>query len=189
MKVRRDAKLKSLAIPRQIEVARVIEETGVTPASLERLKEIGIEVGSIATLSRFWAWYQDPMQRAAREMEAAGSVTEFLLDRARKEQPGLDQEELYRRGQEIFAQLAIATRDPKIWLATQSIHRDRERVGLKGKELELAERRFRWETAEMFLKWYEDKRATEIASSGASASEKIERLGQVMFGDLWDAGK
>jgi hypothetical protein len=38
---------------------------------------------------------------------------------------------------------------------------------------------------EQFLKWYEDKRAKDIVESRASNSDKLELLGQTMFGKDW----
>ena len=40
-----------------------------------------------------------------------------------------------------------------------------------------------------FLDWYDDKTAREIASSNLSQSDKIEKLGQAMFGEDWDTSK
>lgn len=61
---------------------------------------------------------------------------------------------------------------------------------LKGKRLEqqdralhLAEAKFRRETAELFLTWYEDTRAKEIAASAAGKDIKTEKLVQLFFGD------
>jgi hypothetical protein len=52
-------------------------------------------------------------------------------------------------------------------------------------QLELDRRRFQRETCELFLKWAEDQQARAIAAGGQTNSEKIERLGQLMFGDDW----
>lgn len=185
-KIRKDAKLKGLPLNRQSEVIAVIDECGITEAALERLSGIGIEVRSLATLSRFYAWYNDPIQRVARDLEAYGNLTEFYLDHERRGGRKVDPKEQFERGQQMFAEMAIAMRDPKTWLATQTIHRERERVDLKAKELDLAERKFRRDTARLYLEWAEDQRAREIVTSGATQAEKIERLGRVMFGDLWE---
>lgn len=59
---------------------------------------------------------------------------------------------------------------------------DRERLGQGAEALELERQKFQRTTCELFLKWYEDKRALEAASSGDNA-ERIEKLGQLMFGE------
>ena len=41
-------------------------------------------------------------------------------------------------------------------------------------------------TCEAFLKWFADKRAREIVEGSGSNAEKIERLGQAMFGEDWE---
>ena len=43
--------------------------------------------------------------------------------------------------------------------------------------------RFQRETAELFAKWYADKRAAEILASKEGKQVKMERLVQLMFGD------
>jgi len=55
----------------------------------------------------------------------------------------------------------------------------------KKRELELNEKRFQRETCELFVKWTADERAKAIASGTGTNSEKIERLGQLMFGEDW----
>ena len=53
------------------------------------------------------------------------------------------------------------------------------------KKLALERLKFQRQTAEIFLKWYEDKRAREIVESRDGNAEKIERLGRAMFGEYW----
>jgi hypothetical protein len=62
---------------------------------------------------------------------------------------------------------------------------DTKKIQQKDQQLNLAERKFRRDTAELFVKWAEDKRAKEIITAGVSNSEKIERLGELMFGEDW----
>lgn len=58
-----------------------------------------------------------------------------------------------------------------------------QRLAQQDRALHLAESKFRRETAEMFLKWYEDTRAKEIAASNAGKDIKTEKLVQLFFGD------
>jgi hypothetical protein len=66
-----------------------------------------------------------------------------------------------------------------------SLRLNREKLAQAEKALELEERKFRRTTCEMFLKWRDDRRATEIADGPGSTDEKVEALGQHIFGDLW----
>jgi hypothetical protein len=185
-KVRHDAKLKSLPITRQAEVMEVVAECGVTKAAIEKIqRDLRIDVRSLATLAEFRTWYMSPEQRMVRELETAGSVTAVVMDRMRQSVPGITTEELFEFGQRFFSEQAIALQDPKTWQITQAAHRDRERVALKGRELELDQQRFQRETTELFIQWVENEQAKAIASSGATHSEKIQRLGQLMFGEGW----
>jgi hypothetical protein len=47
----------------------------------------------------------------------------------------------------------------------------------------LSEKQWQLRTAELFLKWYEDRRAAEIAEGKAKRDVKIEQLRLLMFGD------
>ncbi len=57
------------------------------------------------------------------------------------------------------------------------------RLAQKDRELALAEARFQRQTAELFLKWYADQQARQIAESRADAGDKAAQLIQLMFGD------
>src|SRR5581483_8167837 len=50
--------------------------------------------------------------------------------------------------------------------------------------LNLAEAKFQRETAKLFLKWYADKRAAEIAEGKGKSDVKIEQLRLLMFGEV-----
>lgn len=52
----------------------------------------------------------------------------------------------------------------------------------RNRQLALEETKFRRQTAELFLKWYEDKRAKEIVESKGAKETKMEDLVQLMFG-------
>jgi len=53
-------------------------------------------------------------------------------------------------------------------------------------QLALEKQKFARQTAELFIKWYDSQQAKEIAASPASNTEKIEKLGALMFGDEWN---
>ena len=185
-KTRRDAKLKSLPLTQQDAVIQLAKDFGITPATLARLRtELGIEVRSLATLSEFWHWWHEPHQRIAREIETAGSVTALVVEKLRATQPTVTEDELFRLGQRIFAERAIALQDTESWVKTQGAARDKERVALKGEEVELARVKIQRETCELFVQWSNDQRARDIVNSGASREQVIEQLGLAMFGESW----
>jgi hypothetical protein len=63
------------------------------------------------------------------------------------------------------------------------------RLQQKDEELLLAREKYQRETCELFLRWHADKSALDAANSEATNSEKIERLGQLMFGETWQPAK
>jgi hypothetical protein len=53
----------------------------------------------------------------------------------------------------------------------------------RDRQLLLEEKRFQRQTAELFIKWHTDKRATEIAEGKDSKEIKTDKLVQLIFGD------
>ena len=53
----------------------------------------------------------------------------------------------------------------------------------QGVETKLDVQKFRRETAELFLDWYADKRAREIAESKEAQPVKLDKMVRLMFGD------
>jgi hypothetical protein len=62
---------------------------------------------------------------------------------------------------------------------------DQVKLRHKDEELKLAAQKFQRDTCELFLRWAADRRAADVAASNTSHSDKIEALGQLMFGDDW----
>ena len=58
-------------------------------------------------------------------------------------------------------------------------------LDVKKEEVELTRAKFQRETCELFLKWSADQKAREVTGSNLSYADKIEQLGQTMFGDSW----
>lgn len=167
-KARGDAKLKTLPAERQASIA----EHGAAHTLAETLawlREDGLATSSGA-LSEFLSWW-----RLGQQLERNQAAVERLL----LEVPASSAEEMQKLGQAFFSALAIEQQDAKVWAFTQNLE-------LKRGELELARQKFRRETAELFLKWQADQRAREIASSSSTNAEKIERLGELMFGEDWE---
>lgn len=56
----------------------------------------------------------------------------------------------------------------------------------KGEALDILKQKFQRDTAKLFLKWYADQRAREIAAQPDLADDdRTERLGKLMFEDDW----
>lgn len=130
---------------------------------------------SPAALSSFWSWYQLRDQLTRNEATASA-----LVESMAESNPDLSPDKLEEIGQAFFTALALESRDPKAWESTQ-------RIGLGRAQLRLDQAKFQRETCSLFLKWAEDQRAKEIANGGASQSDKIAALGQLMFGEDWKA--
>lgn len=156
--------------------AQVYEWLGGKPQREVRalVKEAYGFAPSSAALSGFYSWWTMRQQLVRNESTLAG-----LLESLEEKQPGMSAQQLETVGQAFFTALAVEQQDPKAWVATQRLMVDRERLALERK-------RFARETCELFLKWSTDRRAQEIAESNAATqSEKIQKLGRLMFGEDW----
>jgi hypothetical protein len=51
--------------------------------------------------------------------------------------------------------------------------------------ISLNKQKFQRQSAELFLKWYADKKVKEVVESRATNADKIEALGQHIFGEDW----
>lgn len=63
----------------------------------------------------------------------------------------------------------------------------REKLTLDERTLALAEQKHRHQVVQEFIKWVADDEARRIATGPGESSEKLQALGQRMFGDLWEA--
>ena len=71
-------------------------------------------------------------------------------------------------------------------LATQVRAKQKERdQELKAEQIEINRQKFQRDTCKLFLKWFADQQAKTIATGPSSNTEKIEQLGQLMFGEEW----
>jgi hypothetical protein len=66
----------------------------------------------------------------------------------------------------------------------------RQKLSMDAESLALDQAKFQRSTCEMFIKWYNSKQARAIADDrSVDVTAKTEKLGQLMFGDLWDSTK
>lgn len=70
-------------------------------------------------------------------------------------------------------------------LAARRVDADKEKIRQKDEEIAMLREKMQRESCAMFIKWAQDQRALEIANSPTDESERIERLGRQMYGDLW----
>jgi hypothetical protein len=170
-KPRSDAHLKTLPLDRQQDIADYARDH-----SLQEIKawlsEDGV-ITSVGALSQFLSWHSLKSQLAQNE-----STVESVLAQLKETRPELTEEELFAAGQAFFSAMAIETRDAKTWKRTQDLKFKRELMALEREK-------FQRDTCDLFLKWYSDEQARTIAGSTQTNSEKIERLGKLMFGEEW----
>lgn len=182
--------MKTLPEERQDAIAEYARSHTLSE-TLKWLRSDGLET-SAAALSGFLSWYS--LRAEYRQDEA---TTEALLERLKEEVPGLTEEQIDELGQRTFSLLSIRRNDLEGFVSIRSA---RARADLEKAKLQLrqqAEQRlqensklmrqkFQRETCELFLKWYCERAAKEIVEApGLSQGQKIEKLGQQMFGDLW----
>lgn len=171
---RADAKLKRLPEEVQAHIAELCTKPGVTQRSILDWIEKECDVkSSPAALSEWLSWYS-----ARAEARASEARVMAFLDEERQLHPELSDAELFAKGQRMFSLLAIATQDPLAWTRVQKVTVLRD-VG------ELERQKFQRQTCELFVKWAADQRAKDISSSSSTNAEKIEALGQLMFGESW----
>ena len=101
-----------------------------------------------------------------------------LVAELAQENPDLSPEKLQEAGQAFFSALAVEQQDALAWAAAQ-------KIGSPGNSWPSIGQKFQRETCSLFLKWAEDQRAQEIAQGSAPNSEKIDKLGALMFGEDW----
>jgi hypothetical protein len=70
-------------------------------------------------------------------------------------------------------------------MAQQRASIDRQKLQQKDQELALARQRFQRDTCELFIKWFTDQRAVQAVTSTSDNSDRINRLGAIMFGEDW----
>lgn len=71
--------------------------------------------------------------------------------------------------------------------AAQKVALAEEKNAIQKEQLELSRAKFERDTARLFVKWAQNRDALSIAADKRLGSdEKTERLGRLMFGDLWE---
>lgn len=74
--------------------------------------------------------------------------------------------------------------------AAQKVALAEEKNAIQKEQLELSRAKFERDTTRLFIKWAQNRDALSIATDRRLGSdEKTERLGRLMFGDLWESDK
>lgn len=139
----------------------------------------------IALLSRLRARVLQ-RQTAVEDAAAIEFVSSVLPDTL----PDTTQDQFDTVGHKTLTAVAVGQRDSQTFLrlstARNHVEHERQRIAQREAALDFARQKLRQESCERFLKWYEDRRAQEVAAGDGSNAEKIEALGRIMFGDEWE---
>lgn len=174
---RTDAKLKRLNPEQQETLWAFVADLKATgqpqnSALLFIRTQFGFSSSSGA-LSEWLSWYAARQRTNQREQALMG-----MLTNEREKHPEWTDDFIFAEGQRLMAMLTLTEEDPKGWAAIQRTARDRE-ASITDRQ------RFKRETLELFVKWFADKRAAEILSSGSTHEEKLKALDQAMFPEDW----
>jgi len=151
------------------------------PKARRWLLSRGIKI-SVNALSGFYNSL--PMRMRYASLQAAASA-----ETARKELPAdLDKATRDRIAQHKF-ELAFMNLSEQHRLELIQIQQNEDSAKgnyeLKKMKLDLDRIKIQRTVIKHFLDWYDDKQAKEILSSNLSHADKIEKLGQTMFGEDW----
>jgi len=112
---------------------------------------------------------------------AGGKILELIEKAAEAENTPIDDE-----GQPVFAIGELIESLTSLRSAEIQQKRTNQRdvvLQQRDRQLALEEQRFQRQTAELFLKWYDDQRAVEILAGKGTREVKMENLVQLMFGE------
>jgi hypothetical protein len=165
-----NAKLKTLPEERQSAIAEYARSHSIDE-TMSWLRKDGLETSSGA-VSLFLSWY-----RLQQRLAVNDSTVSSLLEDLKNNDPSLTNAQLEQAGQAFFSKLAIEQEDSLTWKRIQDGKAKLELI-------RLTRDRFEAQTCELFLKWYADKCAKDIAESNVSNADKIAALRQTYFADI-----
>ncbi len=191
--------LKTLPFDRQKEIFAYLEIHSLEEAEAW-LAASGIDTGR-SSLSSFRAWF--PMSQSLHQAASMGDAVKDIL----RELPelNLDEHQLSKAGQAIFEAQALVAKDSGLYLALRSRRQMDRSLDLqeesgktkaaqkarsleqKDEEIQIAKQKYQRDTCKLYLKWFSDETAKQIASGGGTNAQKIEQLGKAMFGEDWDS--
>lgn len=156
----------------------------------EELRLDGCSV-SVARLGQWWSRRQQQRQEQALLAQIASGARQIReVESSFEKNPAPQYGTLMALFRNFVFQLTTkATMAPELLdlaVALMKQVSEAEKLQVKKEELRLDQERFKRETCELFLKWAEDERAKAIASGASSNTEKIAKLGELMFGGDWN---
>lgn len=166
-------RLKLLKPEERAEIASWGKELSASEQRAHIATKFGINLSSDSQLTRFVQWQArqaiwDRANDMAEQDEAALS-SQF---------PQLSREKLREAAIKRSYVIADAIGNPEL---TMKVVKEDLNAEKNTREWMVAKR----ETCELFLTWSADQRAKDIANSSISNTDKIEQLGQLMFGEDW----
>lgn len=117
----------------------------------------------------------------------AGNILEVLeqLDGIRNRTNGADGTDVLATAEAIDGLALSVSRLRKGDQNAEALRQRERQLAQADENLKLEKQKFQRTTCELFLKWRDDRRATEIADGPGTSDDKVNALGQAMFGDLW----
>ena len=182
-KPRGDATLKTLPEGRQLEIMQYMRDHTIAETRAW-LAEQDVQC-SVGALSAFWSWYQINCRLRNQIKEAASIADEIKSVLASLPNLNLDKEQLNLVAQTAFEVDAVKREDFQMFTELRRLRQRDQKLDLAREEHQLSLQKFQRDTCELFIKWAEDQRAKEVLASSSTNAEKIEQLGALMFGDLW----
>jgi hypothetical protein len=188
MAMERKSKLKPYA--ERLDQWFGVEHLSIAEVQKKLWEDCSVRVSS-GRLSEWWSERQaQQMQDKFLATVASGARQCQEVEKQFGKNPPPDLETLVKMLRVLVMDLTIkgATNPLYLEFADGLIKRALEFAKLQTRQgaLELLRSKFQRETCELFLKWFANKAAKDIATSSAPAAEKIELLGQQMFGEDWN---
>ena len=89
-------------------------------------------------------------------------------------------------GEELAFNILALSKLRKTDLDKAALDLRRRELDQRDKSIDLERKKFQRATCELFIKWHDNQKAREVVESRATNNEKIELLGQAMFGEDWE---
>lgn len=183
-KPRSDSVLLNLSPEQQEQIYAWLTEGVDGNTSYETVAEqIALEFNlktSITALGNFWNKVVAP-----RKLRISAQAASGLAKMARGSGVDFEEAALAACQQKAFEILASPNPNPKDVLAFFGSVLESQKIGLKREDLGLQKKRFQRDTCKLFIKWQADEKAKAIVNGASTNAEKIEQLGQAMFGEDW----
>lgn len=158
----------------QKELASELDRKTLADARAWLVEKHGVRM-SPSALSRFYSWFH-----VTRTIQDSRDIASQIGAQLKALGGGdLDDDRVNKVTQRAFELMALRQQDPKLFW-------NMRRLRQKDTQLDLDRQRFQRDTCALFLRWYADRRAGEIAEGKGTNADKIGQLRQLMFGDLDD---